>query len=239
MENNLLMVLVIGLVLGFKHAIEPDHIIAVSTIASQSKKLWRSSLMGLFWGIGHSLTLLAVGLMFLVFKNSISQTWSMSIEFLVGVMLVYLGISTLLTYKKKKIHVHEHEIGGENQHQHFHSHEHNKAHNHQHSKNYLKSMVIGIVHGLAGSAAMIVLTMSTVKGVSEGFLYMLIFGIGTILGMLLFTTLVGIPFVISAHKLRLNNVLVCAAGTFSTIYGFYFMYNLGVIEGLFTLWFSY
>jgi len=162
----------------------------------------------------------------------------MSAEFFVGIMLVYLGISTLITYKKKKIHVHEHGTDSENQHKHFHSHELNKGHNHEHSKNYIKSMIIGFVHGLAGSAAMVVLTMSTVKSIWEGFLYMSVFGTGTIFGMFFFTTLVGIPFVISANKLRINNVLICVAGAFSTIYGFYFMYNLGVNDGLFSIWFN-
>lgn len=239
MEQSLLSILMIGFILGIKHGIEPDHIIAVSTIASHSKKLWRSSLAGLFWGIGHTATLLVAGFVLILFKNEIPKIWAMSLEFTVGIMLVYLGIAAILPYKKKKIHVHKHEHDGD-QHKHFHSHQQSTEHNHEH-KNilYFKSLFVGLVHGLAGSAAMAVLTMSTVKSVGEGILYILIFGAGTVSGMLIFTTIIGIPFVINAQKIRINKTLARVAGAVSTIYGFYYMYNLGVTEGLFRLWFQY
>ncbi|MDE1399028.1 urease accessory protein UreH, partial [Bacillus licheniformis] len=90
MEGTLFSDLVLALILGIKHAIGPDHVIAVSTIASQSKKLWQASLAGIFWGIGHTVTLFIVGIIVIVMKGQISEKWSMSLEFLVGVMLVYL-----------------------------------------------------------------------------------------------------------------------------------------------------
>lgn len=236
MEIGFLSILALGFVLGIKHAIEPDHVIAVSTIASQSKKLFRSSLAGVFWGIGHTATLFIIGIILILMKGEIPEKWAMSLEFLVGIMLVYLGASTILSFKN--IHVHQHEHDGE-KHKHVHSHTHSDKHEHKHQhKNvsYLKSLLIGLVHGLAGSGAMVLLTMSTVKSVWEAAIYILIFGVGTIIGMLFFTTIIGIPFVFTAKKVSLNKTLTQIAGGISMVFGIFYMYNLGVTEGLFKLW---
>lgn len=236
MEIGFLSILALGFVLGIKHAIEPDHIIAVSTIASQSKKLFRSTLAGVFWGIGHTATLFIIGIILIFMKGEIPEKWAMSLEFLVGIMLVYLGLTTV--FSLKNIHVHQHEHDGE-EHKHIHSHIHSGTHEHQHQhKNvsYLKSMLIGLVHGLAGSGAMVLLTMSTVKSVWEAAIYILIFGVGTIIGMLFFTTLIGLPFVFSAKKVTLNKTLTQITGSISIVFGVYYMYNLGITEGLFKLW---
>jgi ABC-type nickel/cobalt efflux system permease component RcnA len=236
MGESLLSILALGFILGIKHAIEPDHVIAVSTIASQSKKLWRSSLAGVFWGIGHTATLFIVGLILILMKGEMPEKWAMSLEFLVGIMLVYLGVTSILSFKN--IHTHEHEHDGE-LHKHFHSHKHDSEHEHKHQHkdvSYIKSMLVGLVHGLAGSAAMVLLTMSTVESVWEGAVYILVFGAGTVVGMLLFTTFIGIPFVLSANKTSVNIKLTQITGGISTIFGIYYMYNLGVTEGLFKLW---
>jgi len=225
MGVSFLSILALGFVIGIKHAIEPDHIIAVSTIASQSKKLFRSSLAGVFWGIGHTATLFIVGIILLIMKGQIPEKWAMSLEFLVGIMLVYLGISTITSLKKIHVHQHEHDSDTSNKHE-----------NQQKNLSYIKSMVIGLVHGLAGSGAMMLLTMSTVKSVLESAIYILIFGFGTVLGMLFFTTILGIPFIFSAKRLRLNKTLTQITGVISTVFGIYYMYNLGVAEGLFKMW---
>ncbi|PFN98722.1 urease accessory protein UreH [Bacillus sp. AFS076308] len=236
MEIGFLSILALGFVLGIKHAIEPDHVIAVSTIASQSKKLFRSTLAGVFWGIGHTATLFIIGVILILMKGEIPEKWAMSLEFLVGIMLVYLGLTTLLSFKN--IHLHQHEHDGD-EHKHLHSHSHNgkHQHNHQHQNvSYLKSLFIGLVHGLAGSGAMVLLTMSTVKSVWEAAVYILIFGAGTILGMLFFTTIIGIPFVFSSKKRLLNQTLTRLTGVISIVFGMYYMYNLAVTEGLYKLW---
>ncbi|WP_242224610.1 sulfite exporter TauE/SafE family protein [Bacillus cereus group sp. BfR-BA-01380] len=236
MEMSFLSILALGFVLGIKHAIEPDHVIAVSTIASQSKKLFRSTLAGVFWGIGHTATLFIIGIILIFMKGEIPEKWAMSLEFLVGIMLVYLGVTTV--FSLKNLHVHQHEHNGE-EHKHIHSHIHSGKHEHQHQhKNvsYLKSMFIGLVHGLAGSGAMVLLTMSTVKNVWEAAIYILIFGVGTVIGMLFFTTIIGIPFVFSAKKISLNKTLTQITGSISIVFGIYYMYNIGVTEGLFKLW---
>ena len=236
MEIGFLSILALGFVLGIKHAIEPDHVIAVSTIASQSKKLVKSTLAGVFWGIGHTATLFIVGVILILMKGEIPEKWAMSLEFLVGIMLVYLGLTTLLSFKN--IHIHQHEHDGDD-HKHLHSHSHNGQHQHQHQHrnvSYLKSLFIGLVHGLAGSGAMVLLTMSTVKSVWEAAVYILIFGVGTILGMLIFTTIIGIPFVFSAKKRVLNQTLSRLTGVISIVFGMYYMYNLAITEGLYKLW---
>lgn len=171
MEVEFISILFLGFVLGIKHAIEPDHVIAVSTIASRSKKLWHSTLSGVFWGIGHSATLVIFGIIVILIKGEIPDIWAMSLEFLVGIMLVYLGITSIFS-----TNIHKQEHNGE-VHKHIHTHKHTgeHLHKHQHTKfAYIKSMIIGFVHGLAGSATMILLTMSTVKSVWEGTIYLVL-----------------------------------------------------------------
>jgi len=236
MEISFLSILALGFVLGIKHAIEPDHVIAVSTIASQSKKLYKSTLAGVFWGIGHTATLFIIGVILILMKGEIPEKWAMSLEFLVGIMLVYLGLTTITSFKN--IHVHQHEQD-DDKHKHVHSHSHEGQHLHKHQPrnvSYMKSLFIGLVHGLAGSGAMVLLTMSTVKNVWEAAVYILIFGVGTILGMLFFTTIIGIPFVFSAKKRVLNQTLSRLTGVISIVFGMYYMYNLAVTEGLYKLW---
>jgi ABC-type nickel/cobalt efflux system permease component RcnA len=225
LDISFLTILALGFVMGIKHAIEPDHVIAVSTIASQSKKLSRSSLAGVFWGIGHTATLFIVGIILLIMKGEIPEKWAMSLEFLVGIMLVYLGITTITSFKKIHVH-HKKQDCGTN---------HNQE-NQPEIQSYIKSMVIGLVHGLAGSGAMVVLTMSTVNSVLESAIYILIFGFGTVFGMLFFTTILGIPFIISAKRVSVNKTLTQITGVISTVFGIYYMYNLGVGEGLFKMW---
>ncbi|WP_426453057.1 sulfite exporter TauE/SafE family protein [Paenibacillus sp. S-38] len=231
MEVSLLSILALGFILGIKHAVEPDHVIAVSTIASQSKKLSRSSLAGVYWGIGHTATLFIVGVILILMKNEIPEKWAMSLEFLVGIMLVYLGITTMLSFRKIKVHTHEQ--GGA---PHLHLPPSDDRASSRSRVSYGKSMLIGLVHGLAGSGAMVLLTMSTVRSAWEGAVYILIFGAGTVAGMLFFTTVIGIPFVLTAGKSRLNTPLTSLTGIVSTGFGIYYMYNLGVTEGLFKLW---
>ncbi len=236
MEVTLLSVLALGFILGIKHAIEPDHVIAVSTIASRSKKIWHASLAGVFWGIGHTATLFIVGITFILMKGEIPEILVMSLEFLVGIMLVYLGVTTILSFKHVHVHEHEHD-GHEHQHIHAHLYEGMHAHKHEHKKaSFIKSMLIGFVHGLAGSGAMILLTMSTVKSVWEAVMYILIFGVGTVIGMLFFTTIIGIPFVLSKKRSTMNKTITITMGAISTVFGIYYMYHLGINEGLFYLW---
>ncbi|MGB7999943.1 MAG: urease accessory protein UreH [Anaerobacillus sp.] len=208
MDVSLLSILVIGFLLGIKHAIEPDHVIAVSTIASKTRSLWKSSLAGVYWGIGHTTTLFLVGMLLFLFNTTITDKWAMSLEILVGFMLVFLGIKTLLTKASK--------TGTKG------------------SRSYLQSGAIGFIHGLAGSAAMVLLTMSTVQTVWQGAIYILVFGVGTCVGMLGFTTILGIPFVATRKQLKLNHQLTQLTGVLSVGFGIYYIYRIGITDGLFT-----
>lgn len=217
MDITLFSVLGLGFILGIKHAVEPDHVIAVSTIASQSKKLWQASLSGVFWGIGHTATLFVIGILVILLKEDIPDKWSMSLEFLVGIMLVYLGTASMLSIRKTRKASHP-------------------QHNWSNKKSYVKSLLIGTVHGLAGSAAMVILTMGTVQSVWHGALFILVFGVGTVAGMLLFTTVLGVPFVLSIKRFSISRGLILATGATSAAFGIYYMYNLGFNEGLFSMW---
>ncbi|RBW67393.1 urease accessory protein UreH [Bacillus taeanensis] len=214
MEASLLSILVFGFLLGIKHAIEPDHVIAVSTIAGRSKNIWRSSLSGVFWGIGHTATLFIVGILLIVLKVQMSEGLALSLEFLVGIMLVYLGAASF-RYKKP----HQHEQRNE-------------------KTSYIRSAIIGFIHGLAGSAAMVLLTLSTVDHIGQAALYILIFGAGTVIGMLSFSTMFSIPFIFAAKKTFIHQRLIYTTGVISILFGMYYMYNLGVKEGLFSIWLS-
>ncbi|WP_042454559.1 urease accessory protein UreH domain-containing protein [Neobacillus dielmonensis] len=220
MTASFISVLLFGFLLGIKHAMEPDHVIAVSAIASESKNI--KTFAGVFWGIGHTSTLLIVGMFLILAKNTITEITAMSLEFLVGIMLVTLGIANL------------HSI-----HRHNHSHPQPSALPDRITINpqHMKSFCIGFLHGLAGSAAMVLLTMNTVSSVWQGALYILTIGFGTVIGMLSFSTVIGIPFVLSSGK-HLNKTLNQITGTISILFGIYYMYDLGVNEGLFSLWFS-
>jgi len=234
-------ILFVGLLMGIKHAIEPDHVIAVSTIAAQTRQLWRATLAGVFWGIGHTATLFAIGMALLLVKGEIPEVWQMSLEFLVGIMLVVLGVQSIRAFQRRNVHTHPH-VHGATEHQHFHEHAATATHEHSHAAAnrwfYLKSTLIGFVHGVAGSGAMFVLTMETVDGPLAAALYLLVFGVGTVIGMLAFTTVLGVPFVLSGRQPQVHAWLTRLTGAVSAIFGMYYMYNLGVSEGLFALWFS-
>ena len=227
MEGSLLTILWFGFLLGIKHAIEPDHVIAVSTIAAQSRSLWRSALAGVFWGIGHTITLLVVGVALLLLKTEIPDNWATGLEAAVGVMLVVLGLTSLFASGKRRVRAHLHKHDGK-AHKHFYSHDQHETHEHIHSGRfyYLKSTLIGFIHGLAGSAAMFVLTMSTVQSAWEAVLYILIFGAGTVLGMLLFTTALGVPFVAASGRPRLNGWMTRTTGLVSVVFGVYYMISV-------------
>ncbi|PLT33067.1 sulfite exporter TauE/SafE family protein [Bacillus sp. V5-8f] len=202
MEFTLLTTLLLGLVLGCTHALEPDHVAAVSTMAGENKKLSRSSLTGVFWGIGHTFTLFVIGLAAVLLKANIPAILQSSFEFFVGIMLVALGCLSLYQYNRKK----EHPI--------------HKA------RNYQKATVIGIIHGLAGSGAMIVATVAAVDTALQACLYILFFGIGTVIGMFIFSSIIALPFILGQNNRALHSNLTKVVCMFSILYGFYHMYNV-------------
>jgi len=218
-------VYLIAVLMGIKHAIEPDHIVAISTIVCKSKSFSKASLLGLVWGIGHTLTLFIVGMIAISFKQTISQETAVLLEKLVGVMIGFLGIKILMNYKNSNhTHVHESSDGDKHKHSHPHTHSHE---DHLDKKSniydYLKSMFVGLVHGLAGSAAMIILTISTVSSAFEGALFIFYFGLGTIISMFMFTTLLGIPFV-KSQGFKLNQAMNIVVGVVSITFSAYYIF---------------
>lgn len=184
-------ILTLGLLLGLRHAFEADHIAAVSAIVSRTKSIRKSAAVGIFWGIGHTLPILALGLIILLLEIKIPQGFSHGFELLVGFILVYLGLDVMLKEKPS-----------------------NKAHTHKN-----KSFLMGIAHGLAGGAAVILLILPSIDSILLGITYIFIFGAGTIGGMLVFGTLVSLPFVYTSNHSKLNKKIKILAGLFSIIVG--------------------
>ena len=145
-EVTVLTALLFGFLLGVRHALDADHIVAVTTIVSRSSSFFRSALVGLSWGIGHTLTLFAAGFGVLVFKLTIPDRLALSMEFIVGALLVLLGVPIVwrLVAGRAHIHLHQH---GDRRHLHSHAHPEAPSHDHQHLR---RPLLVGMVHGLAG-----------------------------------------------------------------------------------------
>ncbi len=230
-ELTVLTALFFGFLLGVKHALDADHIVAVTTIVSRSHSLLRSVLVGLSWGIGHTLTLFAAGFVVLVFKLTIPDRLALSMEFVIGVLLVLLGVPIIrqLVVNRAHVHLHQHE---DKRHLHSHSHHDTPEHDHRHIR---RPLLIGMAHGLAGSGALTLLVISTMSSVVQGLFFLLVFGIGSILGMLLFSGLISLPFRLSARlSPRLTLWVQGAAGLISILLGLSIMWQTGFVSGLFT-----
>lgn len=226
---DLLTALLLGLLLGIKHALDVDHVVAVTTIVSRSKSIRRSSMVGVAWGVGHSLTLFAVGFVVLVFKLAVPDRLALSMEFAVGVMLVVLGGPLLWRWIKSRPHVHVHEHEAQ-RHLHVHSHEGSFSHNHAHLR---RSLLVGMVHGMAGSAALTVLALETMSSVIEGLAFLVIFGAGSIAGMLVFSGIIGMPFRFTRSSWSAGQMVQGAAGFLSVIFGILVMWQTAFVNGLF------
>jgi high-affinity nickel permease len=212
-----LSLFMIGFLLGAKHALDADHVVAILTISAENRRVWRLSLIGLCWGIGHTLILLLVGGAMLLFKLTIPAHWNRGLEAGVGVMLIGLGLSVGLTLWRERFHVHSHTHADGERHHHLHSHREGPEHHHLHRfRLEYKSLAIGMVHGLAGSAAIFLLVLATVPSPGQGLVYILIFGVGSIVGMALLATAMSLPFTLSAGRMaRVQQVLRAGAAVVS------------------------
>lgn len=226
-------VLVFGFLLGLRHAFEADHLVAVSTLVTPKRSLWKSVRFGVIWGLGHSATLLAVGGVVLILQVSIPPVLELSLEGLVGVMLVGLGFMTLLDCRRRRIHLHQHTHEGTT-HLHFHTHAESPEHGHQHGgETSWKPLLVGMVHGLAGSAAVLLLTVATAPSPTESLLYIVSFGCGSILGMGAASLLFGTLFSLTQRHLQGANLsLRIAAGATSVSLGFWIICRLGLSHAL-------
>lgn len=238
---SLLALLGVGLAFGLKHATEVDHIVAVSTIVSEHRSLWRSAMVGALWGMGHTVSLIAVGVVALALRVAIPEWVAIWLEFGVALMIVGLGTSALLRAlrNRREFHLHRHQHDGVS---HVHVHFHNRgtahegpvaAHSHAVSIVGIKPFLVGAMHGLAGSAALMWLVLTQTQSLMVGLVYLGVFGVGSILGMVLMSGLVGLPFVLTSRRLSvIHYSLQTFAGALSIVFGLWYAYATGFIGEL-------
>jgi sulfite exporter TauE/SafE len=232
---SLSAVLALGVVFGLKHALEADHVAAVASIASERRSVVGSSLVGAWWGLGHTAALFGAGILVILFRVQISEDVARWLELCVAAMLVGLGTNALWKLSRAgQVHVHVHRHGGR---VHVHPHLHEQPHTHARAlaqdrhhgvPGQARPFLVGMVHGLAGSAALMLLVASTIPSPGFGFVYIGAFGVGSIGGMIAMSTLVGLPATLTARRYTLANVaLRAAAATFSICFGLMLAYRLG------------
>jgi len=229
-------VLGLGFLIGLKHATEADHLAAVSTIVTERRSFWSSAIVGGIWGLGHTVSLLIVGIFVLLLNFKVSEQAERLLEFGVGVMLILLGLNVLRKLVQgATLHFHTHEHG-ERIHAHPHLHEAGRADapDTHHGLSFSpRALIVGMVHGLAGSAALMLLILPTIDSRPLALLYIIIFGIGSIAGMMLMSLLVGLPFALTALRFnRFNYILQSVAGFVSIGLGLYIIYEKSIVEGL-------
>lgn len=196
--------LILGFILGMRHATDPDHVVAVTTIVGGQRSIARATGIGALWGVGHTATILLVGGAILVFRLVIPPRLGLAMEFSVAVMLIVLGVLNLTGRSAGS------------------------------AQSPLRPVLVGFVHGLAGSAFVAMLVLGAIPNPWVGLLYLLIFGVGTVAGMALITTMIAVP---SAYSLaRFTNVqryLQLASGAVSVGFGLFLAHEVGIVNGLF------
>jgi ABC-type nickel/cobalt efflux system permease component RcnA len=236
MDSSLLAAFGLGLLLGIQHALDPDHLIAVSTIVSEQRSFKWASLIGAFWGLGHTATLFIVGLLVIGLRLTIPPRVGEGLELLVAAMLIILGVNVLRkTFSAERVHLHTHTHNPET-HTHFHVHENPKQdHAHPHPfKAMRRPFIVGMVHGLAGSAALMLLVLSTIESPLGALLYIVIFGLGSVGGMLLLSGIISLPFVLTARRFAaMNRSIRLVAGAASVIFGILLGWEISSELGIF------
>ncbi len=200
----------LGFLLGMQHALEADHIAAVSSIAARRTNVGDIVRHGLTWGLGHTVTLFVFAGAAILFGQAIPEHLSRPLETAVGIMLVGLGSHVLWRLWRDRVHFHQHRHGDGSEHLHLHSHAGDtiphprSSHAHYHGFRW-KSLLVGLMHGMAGSAALLVLAVTQVADPVYGVLYVLLFGFGSMLGMGALSTVIAVPLVASARWLTWAN----------------------------------
>ena len=218
--------LLLGFLIGMRHALEADHVAAVASLAARSHSFADTIRQGTFWGIGHTITLVLFGSMVIWMDSVMPEQVARWLEYAVGIMLVILGFDFIRRVISERIHFHRHSHRDGETHFHAHSHAGEKshdpaAHRHEHEKSFpFRALVIGLVHGMAGSAALIILTLETIRSPLQGMFYMLLFGVGSMLGMALLSAAIAIPLRSSAKGLTwLHNGLQVVIGAATIMIG--------------------
>src|SRR5271156_6616264 len=257
----------LGLILGMRHATDPDHVIAVTTILSREHRLAAATRVGVIWGLGHTITVLLVGAAIIIFKIAIPTRLGLAMEFAVAVVLIMLGAGSALGLVRRAatrirggssqdeglvVHSHAHLHGDDlHQHPHVHVHAHEAAADTVHQDHRIpadalpssfaarrplaRSFAVGLVHGMAGSAAIALLVLSAIPQPLWATLYLAIFCAGTIIGMALITTAIATPFMVASRRAAwLHQGLVTGSGLLSFGFGLFLAYHIGVVDQLFS-----
>ncbi len=237
-----LSILTLGFLLGLKHATDADHVVAVTTIVSQQRKLRHAALVGITWGIGHTFMIIVVGIFIILLHVTIPHKAQLVFELIVAIALVVLGLLNLTGVMQRLLsgfsgvhsHLHRHDAI----HIHVHQHQAGLDHTPKHEQvtefiehfgifHLLRPLIIGIIHGLAGSAAVALLILGSISDQQVAILYLGIFGVGTIIGMMLITTLLGIPIIAGSKKFaRFDRIVTAISGVISIAYGLYLGYQI-------------
>lgn len=253
-----LSIIALGFVLGMRHATDPDHVIAVSTIVSRHRKLGRAALIGAFWGLGHTITIFGVGVGIILFNLVIPVRLGLSMELSVGIMLIALGAINVIAFwravpavtsQDSVVHSHTHSHGGL---VHAHPHVHavagddgdeagkapasymDRTFSGSNWYQHVRPLMIGIVHGLAGSAAVALLVLATIRNTKWAIAYLLVFGIGTIAGMMVITMSLAAALNVAGRSERISGKIALASGVLSLAFGIFVVYQMGFASGLFT-----
>ena len=225
-------ILFLGFLIGMRHALEADHVAAVAVLATRARSVKQALPLGLMWGVGHTLTLFAFGIVILLLGTQMPASLAAVLEGLVGVMLVLLGGDVVRRLIKEKIHFHRHRHSTGTGHFHAHSHAGEKTHDanhhiHEHpSAMPLRALGVGIMHGMAGSAALVLLSLQTVNSISSGILYIVLFGLGSMIGMAVLSAVMVAPMRYAAKSMTwAYSGLTVVLGCFSIGLGAYTVYH--------------
>jgi len=244
----------LGFLLGMRHAMDPDHVVAVSTIVAKSRRFGVSWLLGALWGLGHTLTIFVVGGAIILLKAQVPARLGLGLEFAVGLVLVVLGAANLAGRRTWPFsdggHSHEHGHEGEHGHHppfgppkpeaHIHPHGHprglawlERAALEAGGPQMLRAFAVGIVHGLAGSAAVALLVLASIPSAAGGLAYLLVFGAGTLAGMMVLSAAMEGAFLWVGRRLQFRPWVLSGTGLVSVLLGLYIMYQTGWVDGLF------
>ena len=228
----LISIIAIGFFLGMRHATDPDHVVAVTTIVSQQRSAKRAALIGIFWGLGHTLTIFLVGSAIILFNVVIPVRLGLAMEFSVSIMLIVLGGWNLASFLQA--------MPKPSEHGHAHPHSHDSLEDlsirikRRSLYQLLRPLTVGIVHGLAGSAAVALLILATIRNARWAIAYLLVFGVGTIAGMMLITMSIASALHFVGDRFQIfGRRLALISGLISVAFGFVLAYQICVVQGLF------
>lgn len=236
---TLLSILGLGFVLGMRHATDSDHVVAVAAIVSRERSTPGAALIGVLWGLGHTITIVLVGGAIIAFDLVIPARLGLSMELSVGVMLVALGAlnfsGALRRIDEAAHHVHAHPHSSAAAEASLHAHADQPAGARFELTRLVRPVVVGGVHGLAGSAAVALLVLTSIREVHTALLYLAVFGSGTVLGMMLLTSALAAPLALAATRYpRANDYMARVTGALSVAFGVLVLYQIGIVDGLFT-----